>query len=266
MTQAAPEARRIALPFLLGTAVALCGGGIVVALVAIDPVVTSRARDALVERGVVCDERFSVDVAWGLDHATVAPTRCQLVEVDYAESVELPEGAEVTLSGLSATELHATTVRVYLGEAASLGSVSLGPLGVLGAMTGVDTRVAATARAASELASHEPPATTVDRVELVRGDAVEVTLETLHLTPGEPLTVTVERAALGELSGPMGTSATGELRDVSGTATASTCHLEGDLAVSARVPILGTIAHETHLVVDGSALDGPSPTLSVSMR
>lgn len=265
MSETPAHTRRFALPFVVGAVVALVGGGLLLGLVVIDPIATARARDALVERGVVCDERFAVDVSFDLSSATVAPTRCQLVRLSYAEAVELPEGASVTLAGFAPTEVRATTMRVHLVSAATT-SAPLGPLGALGAIAGVEGRVGATARAASELAAHRPVPTTIDRVELVRDDRVEVTLETLAISGEGPLQVRVARAELAELSGPLGIAASGELRAITGTATPSTCHLEGDLVVSARLPIVGTMTHEAHLVLDGTGLDGEHPELSVAAR
>jgi hypothetical protein len=265
LAEASAEKRRFALPFVIGALVALCGGGLLLALVAIDPIATSRARDALVERGVVCDERFAVDVSFDLSTATLAPTRCQLVRLTYARAVELPEGGAVTLSGLSPTEVHVSSMRVFLVSEGGA-SVPLGPMGALGAIAGVDGRVGATARAASELAAHRPVPTTIDRVELVRDDRTEVTLETVTIGGGDPLTIEIRRAELAELSGPMGIAASGELRALTGTATPSTCHLEADLLLSARLPVLGALTHQTHLVLDGTGLDGEHPDFSVSAR
>jgi hypothetical protein len=39
---------------------------------------------------------------------------------------------------------------------------------------------------------------------------------------------------------------------------------EGELTVGARMPIVGTLSHETHVVLEGAALNGPEPTFSVS--
>jgi hypothetical protein len=258
------ETGRFALPFVLGSLFALCGGG-GAALLAIDPIATSRARAELAARGIECDDRLSVDVSFDLAAAQLAPTRCRLLRSRHAEAIDLPEGAQVTLSGLRPTAVSAPLVRLELG--ASTGpDVALGPMGPLGTLADLGGRVGETARAAAELAAHRPPSTRVDRLELVRGGISEVTLEAVVLESGEPLALRVERAEIAAMSGPMGISARGELLRIAGEATASTCHLEGDLTLSASLPIVGELSHTTHLALDGSALDGDAPQIAVTTR
>jgi hypothetical protein len=264
----APKARTPVLAFVLGTTVALCGGGLLVAVALSDTLVTSRAREALVERGVVCDERFAVDVNWSFSEATLAPTRCTLVRVSFADAVELPEGATASLSGLSPSELRIPAARVFLVDASSA-PIDLGPMGALGTLglgsiAGVGSRVASTGQATAEIAAHQPVPTTITRLELVHRGEVEVAITELAIGGGVPTTFRAARAELSELSGPMGIAATASLSDLTGTATASTCHLEGELTIGARMPIVGMLSHETHVVLEGAALDGPDPTFSVS--
>jgi len=263
-----PKVRAPALAFVIGAIVALCGGGVVVAVVLSDTLLTSRARAALVERGVVCDERFALDANWSLSEVTLAPTRCQLTEVDFASAIELPEGATAHLSGLSATDLSVPSARVFLIDAphADVDLGGLGPLGSLGlgALSDVGSHVAATARAASELAAREPIPTGVGRLELVHRDRVVVTFETLEIGGGQPTTLRAARVSLAEMTGPMGMALGGSIDALIGTATASTCHLEGDLNIGARLPVLGAIGTAVHVILDGSALDTDAPTFSVT--
>lgn len=251
--------------FVVGAAVALCGGGLLAIAALKDTFVTARAREALVERGVVCDERFALEVSWGFSEVAVAPTRCQLVRETYAESIELPEGATATLSGLEATSLRAPSLRVYLAERTAGPPVDLGPLGMLGAIGEIGSRVGAVARAGAELAAHRPVPTSIDRVELVDGETVALTLESASIDAGEPMPIHVARARLGEIAGPLGTTASAELTAIEGTATPSTCHVEADLSVSARVPIVGAVEHATHVVLEGTALDTERPQISASV-
>lgn len=263
-----PKARAPALAFVVGALVALCGGGLVVAVVLSDTILTSRARDALVERGVVCDERFALDADWSLSEVTVAPTRCQLTGLDFASAIELPEGATAHLSGLSATDLTVPAARVFLIDApsADVDLAGLGPLGALGlgSLADVGSHVAATARAASELAAHQPIPTGVGRLELVHRDAVVVTFERLEIGGATPTTLRAARVELAEMRGPMGMALGGSIETLTGTATASTCHLEGDLSVGARLPVIGAVGTEVHLLLEGAALDTDAPTYSVS--
>lgn len=265
MSETGLQPRRFALPFVVGIVLALCGGGGLLAIVAVDPIVTSQARAALAERGVVCDERFAVDVGIGLSSASIAPTSCRLERSRHAHTIELPEGATVTLSGLAPSDVRAAVVRVELGAEAPA-AVDLGPMGPLGTLASLGERVGATARAAAELAAHRPPPTTVERLELRRDGEEQVVLEQVVLGGGEPMELHVAGAELAALSGPLGITARGELRNVTGTATSSTSHLEGDLVLSARLPVVGELRHATHLVLDGAALDGEHPELSVSTR
>lgn len=258
------SARSPILGFVLGTFVALCGGGLLVAVVLSDTLVTSRAREALVERGVVCDERFAVDVNWSFSEATLAPTRCTLVRVTFADAVELPEGATASLSGLSPSELRIPLARVYLVESGSvpdLGALtSLGAVGILNVVE-VPSRVASTARATAEIAAHRPVPTTIGRLELMREGAIEVAVAGLAIGGGAP---TSFRASAVELPGIEGSMIVANLAELDGHATASTCHLEGDLTLGARVPILGMISHDTHVVLEGAALDTPQPTFRLA--
>lgn len=264
MSRPAGQTGRFALPFVLGAIVALCGGG-AAALLAIDPIATARTRAELEARGIECDERLAVDVSLDLAGARVAPTRCRLLRSQHADAIDLPEGAAVLLSGLRPAELSAPLVRLELGAGASP-DVTLGPMGPLGTLAGLGARVGETARAAAELARHHPPTTRIARLELLRGGTTDVTLEALVLEGGEPLALRVERAELAELSGPMGISARGELRQIEGEATSSTCHLEGDLTLSARLPIVGELSHTTHLVLDGAGLDEAAPEIGITTR
>lgn len=264
MSRTEAQTGRFALPFLLGSLFALCGGG-GAALLALDPIATSRARAELAARGIECDDRFAVDVSLDLAAAQLAPTRCRLMRARHAVALDLPEGARVTLFGLRPTEVSAPLVRLELA-AATGPDVALGPMGPLGVLSDLGARVGETARAAAELAEHRPPASRVERLELVRGGTPEVTLEGLVLEGGEPLVLRVERAELAAMSGPMGISARGELLRIAGEATPSTCHLEGDLALTARLPIVGELSHGTHLVLDGAGLDGDAPDIAVTTR
>jgi hypothetical protein len=263
-----PRARAPALAFVIGALVALCGGGLIVALVLSDTIITSRARDALVARGVVCDDRFALDVDWSLSEVTIAPTRCQLTELDFASAIELPEGATAHLSALSATDLSVPSARAFLIDApsADVDLGGLGPLGSLGlgGLADVGSHVAATARAASELAAHEPIPTGVGRLELVHRDVVVVTFETLEIGGAQPTTLRAARVSLATMTGPMGMALEGSIETLTGSATPSTCHLEGDLSVGARLPVLGAFGTGVHVILEGAALDTDAPTFSVT--
>lgn len=259
----ASPARTPILAFVIGALVAACGGGLLIAILLSDTLITARAREALVERGVVCDERFAVDVDWSFSEATLAPTRCSLVRVTFADAVELPEGASATLAGFAPTELRIPTARILLVDAPPP-TADLGPMGVLGQLTGVGPRVSATGRATSEIAAHQPVPTTITRLELVRDGEVEVAVSDLAIGGDEPTTFHASRAELSAIEGPLGLSVNAAITELEGTATASTCHIEGDLAVGARVPILGALSHGAHVVLEGTGLDGPSPRYSVS--
>jgi hypothetical protein len=257
--------RQKLVPFVLGTLAALCGGGLLIGIASVDWIATSRARDVLVERGVLCDDRFAVDVSFMFDRATVAPTRCELVRVSFADAVELPDGATVTLVNLGPTTVHATVVRTFLSSDEAP-AARLGPMGALGVIEGVESRLYAIGRAAAEIASHRPIALALDRVELVRGTSAVVTLESVATTGGAPLRITIARAELAELTLPLGLAASGELRNIAGDATPSTAMLEGDLALGGRLPLLGSLGYDVHLVLSASALDTDHPHLELTTR
>ncbi len=264
----APKARVPVLAFVIGALVALCGGGVVVALVLSDTILTARARTALEERGVVCDERFALDADWTLSEVTLAPTRCELTDVDFARAIEIPQGGTARLSGLSASDLSVPLVRVFLSDAPSA-EVDLGGLGPLaslglGGIADVGSHVATSARAVSELAAREPIPTHVLVLELVHDDEVAVTFESLEIDGGQPVTVRAAHVTLPEMSGPLGMALGGSIDTLTGTATPSTCHLEGDVSVGARLPVIGAIGTGVHVILEGAALDTDAPTFSVT--
>lgn len=239
--------------------VCLCGGGLYLAR---GLFVGYGARSALAARGIVCDDDFAVSVDASVTHADVSPCTCTMEEGPVA-SFTLVEPVAVELEGEIVTQVRAGQVRVSMrGEGPAVDAGSLGPLA---AMLGVPARIGSLIGAASELAVMHAPATEIASLDVEQGGRTTVHVESLALDGASPLGITATEVSLPALSGPLGASATAEITGLSGTASASSVRLSGELALTGSAPIVGSVTRGGHVVVSGSALDTDAPSYRIAL-
>lgn len=216
-------------------------------------IATSMAASELSSRGLTCDERFSVELSAFFGEAVVAPTRCTH-EGGLVEAIELTAPATITLDGFEPSAIEAEGVRLTLrdrdlrggsGWAQQLRRINL------------EQRVAGLIKGLSEMSEMGLPATTITRAEVLRGSDELATLDRLVLGSGSPTTVAIDRVQFTAVMG----AARLTLSGVTGSATGSVVHLEGDATARAGVALLGSFSTSGDFDLDASALDSASPEL-----
>jgi hypothetical protein len=215
-------------------------------------IATSMASSELAARGLTCDDRFAVDVAALFDEASIGPTRCTR-EGGLVEAVELTGNATITLDGLAPSAIRAESVRVVLrdqdvrggsGWARQLSQINL------------EQRVAGLIKGLSELSGMNLPQTEIAHAEVFRGGDELAAIDTLVLTPGGSTDLTIGRVAFSAVGG----AATLSLNGVTGTATPTAVHLEGDATARAG-GMFGVFSTGGEFTLEASALDTASPAL-----
>lgn len=220
-----------------------------------DTVATSLARDALSQRGLTCDDRFSVEVSALFGSATVGPTRCTRAE-GHLEAIELLGPARVELSGLEPTSVEAESVRITLRDRDVPGGASWSPEL---ARLHLEQRVAGLVKGISELSRLDLPPTTIVRGDVRRGSSALATAHQLVLTPGEgdATQVTLDRLVFEAMMG----AARLTLSEVRGTAAPGTVVLEGEASARAGIALLGSFSTGGSFRLDATALESARPQL-----
>lgn len=220
------------------------------------------ARSLLAGHGITCGAGFDVTPDASFAHAEIAPCTCTM-EDGAIESFELVEPVTVDLDGQTVTHVHAGSVRLALrGAGPSVDAASLGPIA---SAMGVPARIGGVVNAAARIAEASPPPIEATHVEVDQGGRPAVTLDGLALDGGHPLAITVHEVALPSLTGPLGAHATATIDDVSGTATPSEVHIEGQLSLSGAAPIMGTVTRSGTVTVSGTGIGSESPTYRIEL-
>ncbi len=216
-------------------------------------IATSMAASELSSRGLRCDDRFAVELSAGFGEATLAPTRCTH-EGGLVEAIELTAPATVVLDGFEPASISADGVRLTLrdrdlrggsGWAQQLRRINL------------EQRVAGLIKGLSEMSEMSLPPTTIEHAVVLRGGDELGSIDRLVLTPGSPARVAIDRVQFAAVMG----AARLTLSGVSGTASGSTVHLEGDATARAGVALLGSFSTGGEFALDATALDSASPRL-----
>lgn len=263
MSERQRAGRRIVGPFALGLSIACCILTLGMAILA-DPIATAIARARLEGHGIVCDERFALDVSWAMDVATIAPSACTARE-GGVESFELLDPVHVELgAGMGVRSVRGGRARIVPRfDPPPVQALGLGPeLDPLG----IPARLGILVAASSRLASSDLPRIEMGAIEIGPAERPSAALAGVHIvgrTSGEPLAMRIDRADLPPISGPIGVRSAIVIAPLSIEATPSRARIEGELAIDAAVPIIGSMQHETHLVLTGEDLDGPHPRFEV---
>ncbi|MEQ9082105.1 MAG: hypothetical protein RLP09_50035 [Sandaracinaceae bacterium] len=221
-------------------------------------IATSMARDELDRRGLVCDERFSLEVSALFDEATIGPTRCTRAE-GIVEAIELLEPVTVQLDGVSPESVAASSVRLTLRDRDVRGGESWAR--ELSRLR-LEQRVAGLIKGLSELSAMSLPPTTVGQVEVIRAGERIATAEQMVLRPGASLGADARRISF--VAGPGGVGRL-ELTAVTGQATRPSVHLEGRASASAGIGPLSVTRSGT-FAIDATALDTASPRFNLDAR
>lgn len=245
---------------LLVVSCVLCGGA---AIAGRHAIATSVARDRLLERGIECDERFAVTIAWGLDEATVGPTYCTVASGAIA-SFELVDPVRVALEDQQPTRLDGGAVRVTVRQPPPPPDPEAGEWGPFLDALAIPDRVGLLVGGIAQLAASAPPPVELASIEVVRDGAPVGALAGVHVDGAAPLGVRVDRIALPALSGPLGARASATILALESTATASRVDLAGDLEVDAALAFLGSGQHRMRLRIIGDDLETASPRYRVS--
>jgi hypothetical protein len=220
------------------------------------------ARAALAGQGVTCGDDFDVTPDASYAHATIAPCTCTVASGPI-QQIELVDAVTVDLDGDRVSHVHAGHVRIAIrADAAQVDAGALGPVAVT---LGVPARIAAIVAAASHVATLHPPALELAALEATISDRPAVTIDALALDGRSPLGLSARAVTLPALTGPLGTTATVAIDALSGTATASEVHLEGDFTLDGNAPILGAVARHGHVRVTGTELDGSAPSYRIEL-
>ena len=220
-------------------------------------IATSLADDALRERRIACDERFSVRVGPMLQSAGLERTAC-VVSHPAVDRVELGSSAKVELSGAEVTRVSAAEVRVLLTDRRyDPGGVPLGPRW-MGALA-LGERLAMAVGGLPELARAELPAIDVGALSLRRGDETLLVAHGVNITQDPQAFVTVERIELK----PGEARVTADLVDVSVTRDGQELTVRATLKVDARVPVVGRRTHEQPVALRLGKGEGGGLSVSV---
>ena len=215
-------------------------------------IATSIARGQLDQRGVTCDDRFTVSLNASLSEATIGPTRCTH-EGGVVQGIELLGDLTVTLDGTEPVAIEAQSLRLIIravnvrgGDrwAAGLRRINL------------EQQVAGALKGLSELAGMDLPDTTVQQVEMVRGTATLGRARAVRLTPGDPLQISVQNVHFE--AGPMGVGQL-DLDGITGDATPSTVSLRGQARARAGVAIILTYERSGPFEIEATGLDSSAP-------
>lgn len=216
-------------------------------------IATSMARSEIEARGLRCDERFSVELSALFGEATIGPTRCTR-EGGLVEALELTGDATIELDGLTPAAVRAESVRVVLrdqdlrggsGWAAQLRRINL------------EQRVAGLVKGLAELGGMNLPPTDIAHAEVFRGGEELAAIDGLVLTPSSSTDLAIQQVAFSAVGG----AARLTLEGVTGSATPSAVHLEGDATARAGIALLGAFTTGGAFSLDASALDTSAPRL-----
>jgi hypothetical protein len=246
----------VAIPLVI---CCVCGGGAMLARGAFARYV---ARATLAGYGISCGDGFDVAPDTSFAHAEIAPCTCTMDD-GAVESFEIVTPMTVDLDGQTVTHVHAGTLRVAMRPSSA--AVDAGSLGPLASMLGVPARIGGLVNAAANLASLDAPPIDVTTLEVTQSGQVAVSVDTLAIDGASPLGVTAHQVTMPALAGPLGAHADVTIDALTGTASASDVHLEGDLALSGSAPLVGTVSRSGHVVVSGTGLDGDAPTYRVEL-
>lgn len=222
-------------------------------------IVTSVARGELRERGVECDERFALEVSLMLDEAVLAPTTCTLASGDV-ESVEVVDPVTVGIAGGRPTRVEGGSARVALRSTGSFRATGWGA--ILDALS-IPERIGTMVAGFGQLARAGAPPISMRSIEIQRGGQPMLTLTTLAADGASPLGVTVERAELPLIEGPIGARARVQLTGVRSSATPQSVTMDAQLDVDASMPMIGSLDQQrpVHVVVEGLDTDVPRWTV-----
>ena len=220
-------------------------------------IATSIAIDELAAQGIVCDERFEVEVGGLFGSATiVGPTRCAL-DGGIVEAVELLAPVEVELEGFEPVRVQADSARLVLrARDVRNGDRWAAPLRRLR----LEQSVAGLVKGLSELGGLDVPPTTVGHLEVSRGGAVVATAAGVSLAPGAPSPVAADRILFPGLMG-VGRL---ELTGVRGTASEPRVQLTGRASLSAG-GLLAAFSTGGAFTLDASGLDTADPRFSLRL-
>lgn len=247
-TSRVPEKRRrsLAVPIALALVLAVP----LLAWLLRGSIATALVRSELEARGLTCDDRFSIELSALFDEARIGPTRCTR-EGGLVEAIELAGDAVVDLDGLAPAAIQVESLRVVLrdqdlrggtGWAAQLRRINL------------EQRVAGLVKGLSELGGMNLPPTEVVRAEVFRAGDELAAIDGLSMRAAE---VGIQRVAFSAVGG----AARLTLEGVTGSATPSAVHLEGQASASVGVAFLGAIARAGAFALDASRLDTAAPLL-----
>ncbi|MGE0784820.1 MAG: hypothetical protein AB7S26_03955 [Sandaracinaceae bacterium] len=218
-------------------------------------IATSMARSDFEERGLVCDDRFSVELSGGFSEATLGPTRCTR-STGVIEAIELLEPAAVALSGTEATAMDVRAARVSLRADRIPGDTGWAPSL---ARASLEAPVASLVTALSELAQMRGPSLTIARLDISRGGRALGTGQTIAFTPGEAgLDVGIR-----QLTFPT-SIATATLSNVRGHAGHTDARLQGSATASAQLPFGIALGQRSGLFdLSAEGLQSTSPRFSL---
>ena len=222
-------------------------------------IVTAIARDQLRQRGVECEDGFALEFSLMLDEAVLAPTTCTLATGDV-ESIELVDAVTVGLAGGEPTRVEGGTARISLRNVGSFRATGWGA--ILDALS-IPERLGTMVAGFGQLARAGAPPISMGTIEIQRAGQPMLTLATLRADGASPLGVTVERAELPVIEGPIGARARVQLTGVRSSATAQSVTMDAQLDVDASMPMIGSLDQQrpVHVVVEG--LDTALPRWTV---
>ncbi|AKF02907.1 hypothetical protein [Sandaracinus amylolyticus] len=260
MSKSGGTALRVIGCFALFAVVSACVGGIGL-VVGRHAIATAIARGQLAERGVECDERFAVELAISLDALVVAPTRCTLAS-GVVTSVEVVEPVTVGIASGAPTRVEGGVARIDLRGDVGAGMRGSGWGAMLDALA-IPERIGTMIAGFGQLAAAGAPPITMRSVEITRAGTPMITMSDLRTDGAQPLAVTVSRAELPVIAGPMGVRAQVALDAVRSSATRASATMDATLDVDASLPLVGTVDEQRAVSVMVEGLDTDVPRWSL---
>ncbi|UJR84694.1 hypothetical protein [Sandaracinus amylolyticus] len=260
MSKSSGGAGRVIGCFALFAVALACVGGMGLVL-GRHAIATMIARGQLSQRGVECDDRFAVEIAMSLDQLVVAPTRCTIAS-GVVTAVEVVEPVTVGIANGAPTRVEGGVARIDLRGDVGAGLRGSGWGAMLDALS-IPERIGTMVAGFGQLAAAGAPPITMRTVEIMRAGAPMITMSELRTDGAQPLGVTVTRAELPVIAGPMGVRAQVALDGVRSSATRSSATMDATLDVDASLPLLGAVDEQRAVSVMVEGLDTDVPRWSL---